>query len=257
MTKVDLLIRSQEELNLMRRSGQISAEALKKALSSIRPGISLRELNKMVEEEILRLDGKHSFKTVPGYLWGSCLNINDEVVHGIPRDIILERGDVVKVDLGAIYKGWHTDTAWTVVVDNEADSEIKRFLAAGEEALWTSIKQAVEGNRVGDISAAMQQIIERAGYSVVKSLAGHGVGRAGHEEPEVPTYGQEGKGLILKAGMTLAVEVIYAQGKGEIYQKADGWTLATMDGSLGGLFEMSLIVGKKEAEVLTDWRKTH
>ncbi|KKR80252.1 MAG: Methionine aminopeptidase [Candidatus Daviesbacteria bacterium GW2011_GWA1_41_61] len=255
MTKTAASIRNQEELKLMRKSGQISALALKKVLESVRPGISLRQLNRVAEEEILRLDGKHSFKAVPGYLWGSCLNINEEVVHGIPRDITLKAGDVLKVDLGAVYKGWHTDTAWTVVVGEDADPQKKQFLKSGEESLWAAVNQAVEGHRIGDISSAMQQVIEEAGYSVVKSLAGHGVGRSGHEEPEVPTYGQRGTGLILKKGMTLAVEVIYAAGRGEIYQKADGWTLATKDGSLGGIFEMSLIVGDRKAEVLTDWRK--
>lgn len=255
MSSAAVPVRNEMELDLMRKSGRISAQALKKVLGSVKEGVSLRELNKIAEKEILRLDGKHSFKTVPGYLWGTCLNMSGEVVHGIPRDIVLQAGDILKVDLGAIYKGWHTDTAWTVMVGEEGDPEKKRFLEVGQEALWRAINQAVEGNRVGDISFAMQQVIERAGYSVVKNLAGHGVGRSGHEEPEVPTYGQPGSGLVLKKGMTLAVEVIYAAGRGEIYQKDDGWTLATRDGSLGGLFEMSLIVGDRKAEVLTDWRK--
>jgi methionyl aminopeptidase len=255
MTRVFVPIRTEEELDLMRKSGQITAKALKKVLQNVKPGVSLVELDQIADDEMRRLGAGASFKTVPGYYWATCLTVNDEVVHGIPRDIILKEGDLLGVDLGAVYKGWHTDAAWSVLVGKQEDKEKLRFLRVGEEALWKAVGQAVQGRQIGDISAAIQETIEGAGYSVVKSLAGHGVGRQPHEEPEVPTYGKKGAGQGLQAGMTIAIEAIYAQGKGDVYEKDDGWTIATWDKSLGGLFEMSVIVNKGKAEVLTDWRK--
>lgn len=234
--------------------------ALKVVLKNVREGITLLELDKIAEEEIERLGGKSSFKTVPGYSWTTCLTVNDEVVHGIPRDIKLEEGDVLGIDLGAVYKGWHTDTAWSVLVrgqgsgDSEQGRKIK-FLEVGEKALWQAISHAKEGKRLGDISAAIQETIEGAGYSVVKSYIGHGVGRYPHEEPEIHGVGEKGTGLRLKKGMTLAIEVIYTAGNNKVEVLSDGWTVATADGSLGGLFEMTVIVGQKQAEVITDWRK--
>lgn len=247
------LVRDSQQLELMRRSGFISASALKKVLENVSVGVSLKKLNQIAEDEILRLGGGSSFKTVPGYYWTTCLTVNNEVVHGIPKDYELSAGDVLGVDLGAVYKGWHTDMAWSVVVGSQPEKV--KFLRVGEEALWKAIAQAVEGNKIGDISSAIQQSIEKAGYSVVKSLAGHGVGREAHEEPEIPGYGKPKTGLELKSGMTLAVEVIYTEGRGEVFEKEDGWTIATRDSSFGGLFEMTVIVGKKKPEVITDWRK--
>lgn len=244
-------IRNLQELELMRKSGKITALALKKTIESVRAGATLIELEQIAEDEIKRLGGESSFKTVPGYKWTTCMNINDEVVHGIPRDIELKEGDVLKIDLGAVYKGWHTDTAWTVIVGKEPD----KFLAVGEESMWKGITQAREGKRIGDIASAMQTVIEGSGYSVVRSLVGHGVGRSAHEGPEIPGYGKPGTGIKLKAGMTLAIEIIYTAGDHQVYTKDDNWTIATEDGSLAGLFEMTVIVGRKSPEVITDWRK--
>lgn len=254
------MVRSKEEQELLRKSGLITAQVLKELIKSAKPGLTLKDLEKIAVDELQKRDAGASFKTVPGYFWATCLTINDEVVHGIPRDIILKAGDILKIDLGAVYKGWHTDAAWTVIVKNEesriknqaADNSKEKFLRVGEEVLWKSLKMAVDGKRIGDISSSIQEGIEKAGYSVVKSLAGHGVGRHPHEEPEIPLYGKAGKGMILKEGMSIAIEVIYTEGKGDIYQKDDGWTLASSDGSLGGLFEMSVLVGKKKPEILTD-----
>lgn len=249
-------IRTPQELDLMRKSGEITAFTLKKTIKSVKGGINLKELDKIAESEILRLGGGSSFKTVQGYYWTTCLTVNDEVVHGIPREeVVLKPGDILGIDLGAVYQGWHTDTAWSVLVGDQNCEDKKRFLRVGEEALWQAVKQAVEGHRLGDISSSIQESIESRGYRVVKSLVGHGVGLLPHEEPEIPGVGKKGTGLLLKSGMTLAIEVIYAEGKGDVYQKSDGWTIATEDKSLGGLFEMSVIVGKDKPEVLTDWRQ--
>lgn len=255
-----------KKLDLMRKSGWITAKALKKVILAAKPGISLIELEKIAEDEIKKLGGKPSFKSVPGYFWTTCLTVNDEVVHGIPREIILKEGDILGIDLGAVYQGWHTDAAWSVIVKNQKENLLRRskikdqkekqqFLEIGEKTLWAALNKALVGNMIGDISGAIQQRIEGAGYSVVKSLAGHGVGRSPHEEPEIPEFGQAGTGPKICQGMTLAIEVIYAKGGGEVYEKEDCWTIATLDGSLGGLFEMSVIIGEKGPEVITDWRK--
>lgn len=245
--------RSPEEINYFKESGRISAFALKKAIEASKPGVSLIEIDRIAEEEILRLGGQSSFKSVPGYFWTTCLTVNEEVVHGIPRDIILNEGDVLNIDLGAVYKGWHTDCAWTIIV-GVGDAEKKLFLQVGEATLWKAIAECREGNQIGDISAAIQTGVEAVGYSVVKSLSGHGVGRKPHEAPNIPGYGKKSTGMYLKSGMSLAIEVIYTKGKGDVYLK-DEWTLASVDKSLGGLFEMTVIVNKDKAEVLTDWRK--
>lgn len=244
-----------DRLDHMRQSGFITAMALKKVIQHVRDGVSLKELDRVAESTVLSLDGKPSFKTVPNYCWTSCLTVNDEVVHGIPREIVLKEGDVLSVDLGAVYKGWHTDAAWTVIVGKGGDKEKERFIQVGEEALWKAVGRSYEGNRIGDISAAIQTTVEGAGYSVVRSLVGHGVGRSAHQEPEIPGFGRKGTGMRLQSGMTLAIEAIYTAGGAKVYQKEDSWTIATEDGSLGGLFEMSVIVGRGQAEVLTDWRK--
>lgn len=244
--------KTEAQSKLMRKSGLITAKALKKVIQAVKPGISLTELDDIARQEILKLGGQPSFMSVPGYKWTTCLTINHEVVHGIPRPIELKSGDVLGIDLGTVYQGWHTDAAWSVVVGGGKS----KFLQSGEKALRVGIKKAVEGNRIGDISEAIQTEVEGAGFSVVRSLVGHGIGRNLHEEPEVPGFGKAGSGLKLKKGLTLAIEAIYAQGKHEVVLEDDGWTVSTRDGSLGGLFEMTVIVGQDKAEVLTDWRST-
>ncbi len=253
-------LRNSYELKLIRQSGRIASLALKKAMEAVKVGASGIEVDKVVAEEIYKQDGDLSYKTVPGYKYATCITVNKQVVHGIPTNKEFESGDKVSVDLAVMYKGWHTDCAWTALVSGQGtgdseQSEKTKFLKTGEKALWLGIKQAVEGNRVGDISAAIQKKVEDSGYSVVRSLVGHGVGRSLHEDPEIPGFGEAGKGPILKSGMTLAIEVIYTAGLPDVVLEEDDWTFSSADGSLGGLFEMTVIVGKKEAEVLTDWRK--
>lgn len=243
--------KTKEELNLMRKSGMIAAKAMKKTLEVAKPGVNLIKLDLVAEEEIKKLGGKPSFQTVPGYRWTTCLTVNDEVVHGIPRDIILQEGDILGIDLGAVFKGFHSDTAWSIVVGGGHSL----FLEKGEEALWKAIDQAVAGNRIGDISYEIQTTIEGAGYYVVRSLVGHGIGRNLHEQPEIPGVGEKGTGMMLKQHITLAIEAIYAEKSSEVILEEDNWTISTKDGSLGGLFEMTVVVGEESAEILTDWRK--
>jgi len=251
--------RNSYELELMRRGGEIAASALKKALKAIKMGVSEIEVDKVAEKEIYKLGGDLSYKSVSGYKYATCVTVNEQVVHGIPTGRKFEEGDLVSVDLAVKFKGWHTDCAWSVLVDNgklkiEDREKKEKFLETGELALWEGIAQAVDGNTVGDISYEIQSRVEGAGYSVVRSLVGHGIGKDLHEAPEIPGYGQKGVGVRLKQGMTLAIEVIYTSGKGDVVLEDDGWTFKTADGSWGAVFEMTVIVGKESSEVLTDYR---
>ncbi|MBU1000579.1 type I methionyl aminopeptidase [Patescibacteria group bacterium] len=241
------------EQKLMRDSGLITAKALKAALKAIKPGVTGLEVDRIVEKEIYKNGGDLSYKTVPGYKYATCITVNEGVVHGIPTDRKFVDGDLVSVDLAVMYKGWHTDCAWSILI-GKCPEKVK-FLQTGEKTLWAGISKAVAGNRIGDISSAIQETVEEAGCSVVRSLAGHGVGRSLHEAPEIPGFGLKGQGAILESGMTLAIEVIFTAGSSEIAIGSDGWTYYTVDRSLGGLFEMTVLVGKGKAEVLTDWRK--
>lgn len=254
------MVRNKYELRLMRESGEIAAAALKKGIDSIKLGVSELEIDKIVQQEIYKLGGDLSYKSVPGYKYATCVTINEQVVHGTPTERKFALGDLVSVDLAVEYHGWHTDCAWSVLVSESLDQNIsvseeqkekEKFLRVGEEALWEGIAQARSGNRIGDISFAIQSKVEGGGYHIVRSLVGHGVGKNLHEEPEVPGYGQKGTGLVLKDGMSLAIEVIYTRGTSEVVLEDDGWTFSSADKSWGGLFEMSVIVGADKAEVLT------
>lgn len=245
--------RTDKELELMRQSGKITGMALKKVLESIKVGVTGIELDKIAEEEVRRLGGRPAFKTVKNYFWTICITINDQVVHGIPTDTKIEDGDIVSIDIGAIYEGWYTDAAWSIVAGNSTPEKDK-FLKVGEDGLWKGIKQAVEGNSIGDISSEIGKVVEGAGYGVVRSLVGHGVGKYLHEDPEIPGVGKAGTGPSIPKSATLAIEVIYTQGKPEVTLENDKWTISSKDGSWGGLFEMTVITGTKGAEVITDWR---
>lgn len=242
----------------MRKSGRIASAALKKAIETIEVGVTELEVDKAVQDEIYRLGGDLSYKSVPGYKYATCITVNEQVVHGIPTTRKFEVGDLVSVDLAVVYRGWHTDCAWSVIVEDgslkiEDRKEKEKFLKIGEEALWKAVAQATVGKKVGDISNAIQTKVKVAGYSIVRSLVGHGVGRKLHEEPEIPGVGEKGIGPVLKSGQTLAIEVIYTKGKSEVVLEKDGWTFSTADKSWGGLFEMTVIVEKEKAEVLTNF----
>jgi methionyl aminopeptidase len=221
------------------------------------PGTVLNDIEALARKLISQSGGTPSFTTVGDYKWTTCLCVNDEVVHGIPTDRKLVSGDVFTIDIGMIYDGFHTDTASSIIVggDNAVVPEsTKQLLKTGKAALESAIKVAHAGNRVGHISQAIQQSIESAGYGIVKQLVGHGVGRTLHEEPQIPGFLRSDKAKTpeLTEGMTIAIEVIYAQGSGAvIYANDDGWTISTRDGSLSAVFEHTLAITTHDPIVIT------
>jgi methionyl aminopeptidase len=248
-------IKTEQEIEIMRQCGKILAEALEEVIANVKAGISEIELDRMAEKLIISKGGEPGFKKVEGYKNTICISTNDVVVHGIPTDYVLKDGDKVGIDCGVFYKGFHTDMAQTTVIKGGKNLvEVNKFLQTGEKAMWEGIKAAKLNNRIGDISKAMQDVIEGQGYSVVRSLIGHGVGRDLHEDPEVPGYLDRPilKTPLLKEGMTIAIEAIYNMGKSDvIYSGNDGWTIKSRDGSLSGLFERSIAITKRGTEVLT------
>lgn len=251
-------IKNEEEIKIMTISGHILAETLFEVLKHVKPGVSEIELDKLADKLIAEKGGEPGFKKVKGYHNATCISTNDVVVHGIPSDYLLKEGDVIGIDCGVYYKGFHTDMSETIRVQNSEfriqNDAIDKFLQTGKKALEEGIKAAKLGNHVGDISKTIQDIVEGRGYSIVKSLVGHGVGRDLHEEPEVPgyLYGNINKTPILKEGMTIAVEVIYNMGKNEVVlANNDGWTIKTKDGSFSGVFERSIAITGNGTIILT------
>lgn len=246
MTKV----KSAGEILIMQEAGRISKLAMEKAVSAIDIGITKKELDSIATKTILSEGGKLSFTTVDDYKYATCITLNDEIVHGIPDDTKLKKGDIVSIDLGTMLNGLHTDCATSRIV---GQAELDPFLSAGRKALLEAIKVVRDGVFVGDISSVIQQILERDNpYHVSRELTGHGIGTELHEDPYIPGFGPAGRGPILKEGMTIAIETIYSKGTSLIkYVKNDGWTLATKDGSDSGLFEDTVLVGKSGPIVLT------
>lgn len=250
---------TQKRLSAQRIGGKKLGRILDDLLVLSKPGVSLATIEDRAQEYIKAAGGTPSFQTVEGYRWATCLCINDDVVHGIPTDYLLEADDVLTIDVGILFDGYHTDTAWTkriLSLDHKKipGDPVDNFLEIGEKTLWEAIDTARIGNHIGHISQAIQEGIEGAGFSVIKSLVGHTVGKELHEMPQVPGYV---KGAIertpkLVPGMSLAIEIIYAEGKGEIiYSNNDGWTLTTKDGSLSGTFEHTVLITEEGPEVLT------
>ena len=244
-----------QEVGIMQTGGKMLAETLWEVMKHLRPGVSEVEIDKLAEELILKKGGEPGFKKVEGYKHAICVSTNDVVVHGIPTNYKFKEGDVVGIDCGVFYRGFHTDMSETKIVGKSSNKSVKKFLEVGEKALNAGIKQAVLGNHVGHISKAIQDIVEgEGGYSVVRSLVGHGVGRDLHEEPEIPGYihGKIEKSPLLREGMVIAVEVIYNMGGADLSLDDDGWTLRTRDGSLAGLFERTIAITKNGPLGLTE-----
>ncbi len=251
------LVKTPQELLVMKEGGKKLAGILEELLKASSLGTKLIDIDHLAQKLIRAAGGTPSFQTVSGYKWATCLCVNDVIVHGVPSGYALVEGDVFTVDVGLLYKGLHTDTAWTKIVGDkprEKRAEKERFLKVGEEALWKAIGAAREGNRIGHISQEIHKTIKDAGYSVVRSLVGHGTGKKLHEAPQVPGFIAEplARTPELLAGMTLAIEVIYAIGKHDvIYDTGDGWSIATKDGSLSSVFEHTIAITKGDPLILT------
>jgi len=208
------------------------------------------EIDRWIDEGIAFVGGTPSFKLVPRYHWASCVGLNDEVVHSIPKENkIIKKGDLLKIDLGMLWRGFQSDMAWTIKVPSGTDP----FLEAGKKALKEAIKVARAGNRVGHISQKIQEVIETAGYRPVEALTGHGIGRKMHEDPLIPGVlkGKLEETPLLRSGMTIAIEVIYNQGEEKIVLENDGWTVSTKDGKISGLFENTIAITNSEPLALT------
>lgn len=247
-----ITLKTEDDIRIMRKAGQIAALALQKVVEEAKEGVSTLELDRIAENYIFEQGAEPSFKRVEDYQYTICVSPNDAVVHGLPRDNYkLKKGDVLGIDVGAYYRGFHSDTAKTVVIGSENESDKMSFIKKGQEALNEAIKKATMGNHIGDISSTIQKIIEGAGFSVVRELVGHGVGKELHEDPYVPGVGVAGKGEILKEGLVIAIEVIYNKGKPAVTLSKDGWTFFTKDGELSGLFEDTVAVTKNGPKVLT------
>jgi methionyl aminopeptidase len=252
-----VILKSDEEIALMRQAGRIVAEALALIRERVRPGVTTRELDALAEETIRTRDAIPSFKGYPNNIPNGkpfpasiCASVNDELVHGIPNNRSLREGDIVSIDCGAIYRGYHGDSAITLAV-GKISPEAQALLDATEEALYLGIAQARVGNRIGDVAASIQRHVESRGYSVVREYTSHCIGREMHEGFSFPNFGQPGRGLKLRRGMTMALEPMVNAGDWRTRLLSDGWTVASHDGSLSAHFEHTIAVINGEARILT------
>ena len=253
-----IVIKSRDEIEKIRESSRIVAEVLQTLREFIRPGITTWALNKKAEEVIKKRKARAAFKGYkPSFGSGAypaalCVSINEEVIHGIPSTRrVIKEGDIVSMDVGVCYKGYYGDGATTVAV-GKVEDRVKELLKVAEEALYRGIEAARVGNRVGDISFAVQSYVESHGFSVIREFVGHGVGKRIHEEPPVPNFGEPGRGPLLKEGMTIAIEPMVAMGSGEVRIKEDGWTAVTVDGSWAAHFEHTIAVLEEGPRILTE-----
>jgi len=247
-----ITLKSPREIDLMRRAGQAVAIVLHEMCEMVTPGVSTGELDKYAESRCKELGVKPAFKGYHGFPACVCISVNDEVVHGIPSmKRILQEGDIVGMDFGVIRDGWYGDSARTVAVGKVA-REAADLMSRTAEALRLGIEQARAGNRIFDIGHAVQNYVEGFGYGVVREFVGHGIGRALHEEPQVPNFGPRGKGLALKEGMVLAIEPMINAGSHEVRVLSDGWTAVTADRSLSAHFEHTVAITPEGPRVLTE-----
>jgi len=250
-----IYIKTQKEIDFIRESCRIVAETLRLAKSNVRVGVTTNELDRIAEDYIRSNDAIPAFKGysqggLPGFPGSICTSINDAVVHGIPGQTKLEEGDIISLDVGVLKNNYYGDAALTVAVGNISD-EKKLLLEVTEKSLQLGIEQAKSGNRVHDISAAVQDYVEQNGFSIVRDLCGHGVGKFLHEDPAVPNFGKIGTGAKLKKGMTIAIEPMVNAGRYEVITSPDGWTVMTADASPSAHFEHTILILDNSPEILT------
>lgn len=247
-----IVLKSQKEIEIMAEGGAKLSKIKKALAKAIKVGVRAAQIESLANEYIKAEGGKASFKTVPGYSWATCINVNDGLVHGIPRDeIIFKSGDLISVDIGMLFQGFHTDTSFSVALD--PSPETKRFLEVGRQALKKAISMVSPGNHIWDVSRAIEQTVKAAGYSPIRALVGHGIGKELHEDPQIPCFvpGKIEESPEIKIGMTLAIEVMYALGSPDVVLSSDGWTIATRDGKISGLFEETVAVTASGTQIIT------
>ena len=247
-----VIIKNSEQLMLMRKAGKITAEALLVAKEAILPGVSTKDVDTKVRRFIEKCGAEPSCLGYGGFPGSACISINDQVIHGIPSSkVIIKEGDIVKVDVGARYRGYNGDSARTFAV-GKVSEEALRLISVTEQSFYEAMKVARHGNRIGDIGAAVENFVISNGFSIVKTYTGHGIGAELHEDPSVPNYGRPGRGTRLYSGMTLAVEPMVNLGKEEVRVLKDGWTVITEDGSLSAHYENSIAITESDPILLTD-----
>lgn len=245
-----LNVKSKEEVELLRQSNILVSKALAEVATLVRPGVTTLELDRRAEVFICDHGATPGFKGFRGFPNTLCTSVNSEVVHGIPSNYQLKEGDILSVDCGVLINGFYGDTAFTFPV-GRIDQEISRLLKTTRESLLKGVEQAVAGNRLGDIGYAVQQHAESSGFSVVRELVGHGIGTGLHEPPEVPNYGKRGRGPILPDGLVICIEPMINQGRKDVIQERDGWTIRTIDHKPSAHYEFAVVVRKGKADVLS------
>jgi methionyl aminopeptidase len=244
-------IKTEKEIEIMKEGGKILAEILKKLSEAVKPGITTNDLEKLARELVLSYDVESSFLSFDGYPNMLCTSINDEIVHGLPSGRVLREEDLLKIDMGVLHKGFHTDSATTVLVGNKGDAVKRSLIQVTKESLEIGISKAKVGNTLGDIGSAIQKHIEDRGFNVVRDLVGHGIGRELHEPPQVLNYGKAGTGEKLVSGMVIAIEPMVVTGKWTIKNGRDGYVFVTKDGGLAAHFEHTVAITERGPETLT------
>jgi methionyl aminopeptidase len=242
--------KTDEEIELIRLSGVLLGKAHAEVAKLIKPGVKTSVLDNCAFDYIKSNGGEPSFKGYNGFPYSLCISVNENVVHGMPGDYELKEGDIVSIDCGVLLHGFHSDSAYTYPV-GQIDKEVTRLLTKTKESLFKGIEQAVAGNRIEDIGYAVQSYVEAEGFSVVRELVGHGIGKKLHESPEVPNYGKRGKGLKLQDGLVIAIEPMVNMGMKNIVQEKDGWTVRTADRKPSAHFEHTVAVRRGKADILT------
>ena len=246
--------KSEEEIEMLRNSSLLVGKTLGEVAKHIQPGVKTEKLDKMAEEFIRDHGATPGFKGYGGFPGSLCISVNDTVVHGIPDGKELKDGDIVSIDCGTIIDGYYGDSAYTFSV-GEISEEVQNLLKRTKESLYIGVENAVAGNRVGDISYAIQSYIEQYGYGIVRELVGHGIGRQMHEKPEIPNYGRKGTGAKLPEGLVICIEPMINLGTKNIMQEDDGWTIRTTDGKPSAHYELEVAVGKEKVDVLTSYKE--
>jgi methionyl aminopeptidase len=248
-----IFLKSDEEIEFLRISNQIVAKTLAELAKIIAPGVSTMQLNNVADEFIRDNGAVPNFLNYGGFPYSICASVNEQIVHGFPSDkVFLEDGDIISVDCGALINGFHGDSAYTFCV-GDVKPEIVNLLRTTKESLYKGIEQAEEGRRLGDVGHAIQSYCEERGYSVVREMIGHGVGRKLHEAPEVPNYGRKGNGIMLKSGMTIAIEPMINMGSRHLVFEKDGWTTRTLDRKPSAHFEHSVAIRRGKADILSSF----